>query len=353
MAEATQNQKPERGTSIKWYIGILISIVVVFIIALAVNICILNNQFKTNNKSTSNCKQVNNPLKSIGNDSTKVYKLSKEDLQKFNEHIDYLDNKVEDEVKRTQENNQYDIDRINTFLAIGIGLLAIIGGLLPIFVNFFSKEHLEKQLHEVKESTKEITSAAATAKEVADKAKENADKAKDEAEKASNSIQGIESKIDKLVKDLKPLKKDVDVVKEATKKVPYIDLLVFQNAVAKLTSTDALKLFIGVSRYTDVVAYLQNLISSIDSFDNDLFENNTDFDVKYFKNVVTELKLALRLGPIRRIPDGRSFQEKIDEVVLQLSKFEKMETKNFKTQLKTVSVKLTELKTLVEHKITA
>jgi hypothetical protein len=57
--------------------------------------------------------------------------------------------------------------------------------------------------------------------------------------------------------------------------------------------------------------------------------------------VVTELKLALRMGPIRRIPDGRSFQEKIDELVLQLNKFEKMETKDFKTQLKTVSATIT------------
>lgn len=332
----------KKQSSTNWYVWMLIILILVIIAGMAINICIMNRQFKKNEAAISKSKQINNPLKLLQADSTKTIKLKEEDLQKFNEHIDYLSDKVEVEVKRTQENSQYDIDRINTMLAIGIGILAIIGGLLPIFVNYFSKENLEKRIEEIEKSASAIQSTS-------DAAKVQSIKAKDEAEKANNSLQGIEGKIDNLGKDLEPLKKEVGNVKEATKKIPYIALLVLQNAVAKLTSSDALKLFISSHRYDVLRDYLQNLISAIGSFDDYDF-GHEHFDISYFKNVMTELKLALRLGPIRRIPDSRSFQDKIDEAVLQLDKFEKMETKDFKTQLKVVSKAITELKELVEKK---
>lgn len=350
MTAANENIKPESRTSIRWYIGILIAIVVLFIFGLTVNICIMNKQFKKNDAVFSKSKQSKNPLTNLKFDSSKIYKLSEQDLQKFNDHIDFLADKVEGEVKRTQENSQYDIDRINTMLAIGIGLLAIIGGLLPIFVNFFSKEHLEKRMTI-------FETKATTIEGIASNAKQFAESAEGKAKTASDTVSGLDTKvtkanetIDLLQKEIPKLSEGLKDVKEATKKIPYIDLLVFQNAVAKLTSTDALKLFIGANRYSDIAAYLQNLISAIDSFDDDLFENNTEFDTKYFLNVITELKLAFRMGPIRRIPDGRSFQSKIDEAILQLAKFENMEIQNYKTQLKTVSGIISELKQLVINK---
>lgn len=360
MAITTQINNDKKGTAINWYVGMILFLMLVIIIGFAINIYLMNKQYKNSETAISNSKQVNNPLKTLKVDATKTIKLREEDLQKFNDHIDYLSDKVEGEVKRTQENNQYDIDRINSFLAVGIGLLTIIGGLLPLAVNFISKEDLDKRMDNIQKDIIKIQTASGLAKDAADGAKITADEASQKAEIASSTVEGLDSKVidtDKKITVLKdeitPLKDGLKEVKEATRKIPYIDLLVFQNAVAKFTSTDALKLFLGASRYTDVATYLQNLISAIDSFDNDLFENNPDFDVKYFKNVVTELKLALRMGPIRRIPDGRSFQEKIDEVILQLFKFEEMETKDFKEQLRIVSATITELKILVEAKATS
>jgi uncharacterized protein (UPF0333 family) len=353
MAGEQPTNKTKTGSAIYWYVGMLIIFILVIVAGFYVNIDIMNKQFSKNEQAISKSHQVNNPLKSLQTDSTKIYKLKDEDLNKFNDHIDYLSDKVEGEVKRTQENNQYDIDRINTFLAIGIGLLAIIGGLLPLVINFFSRESLDKRMDTIQEEAKAIQTASNAAKLAADGANEKAKTASETVSGLDGKVKEAEESIKGIKGEITPLKDGLKEVKEATRKIPYIDLLVFQNAVAKLTSTDALKLFIGASRYTDVAAYLQNLILAIDSFDDDLFENNPDFDIKYFKNVVAELKLALRLGPIRRIPDGRSFQEKIDEVVLQLSKFEKMETKDFKAQLKTVSATIAELKTLVENKTTA
>lgn len=350
MTEKTKSQKVNHANSLKWYIVIFIGVIIIFIIGAWVNIKLLNKQFDKNEKWLSNSKQSTNPLANVRVDSTKIYALKEEDLQKFNDHIDYLTDKVEGEVKRTQENNQYDIDRVNTFLAIGIGLLAIIGGLLPIFVNFFSKEHLEKRLEDIQEQSKDISTTAAEAKGISDKALKKAELAEKEAEKATKSADNIEKTIRQLGIDLEPIQKEVENVKEATKKIPYIDLLVFQNAVAKLTSSDALKLFIGANRYIEVAAYLRNLVSAIDSFKETVFEDNPNFDVAYFVNITTELKLTLRLGPIRRIPDSRSFQEKIDEAVAQLAKFEIIELKEYQTQLKVVSGIIAELETLVINK---
>lgn len=350
MEAKPKTNSEKNGYAIYSYVITLIILMLVIISGFAINIYIMNKQFTKNRTALSNSKQVNNPLKNLKVNSKKQIRLKEEDLYRFNNHIDYLTEKVENEVKRSQENNQYDIDRINTFLAIGIGLLAIIGGLLPLVVNFFSRESLDKRMECIEDDAELIQLSSSEAKRQAITAKNEAAKATKNLGKIEEKVKSVNKGVEQLTSELEPLKKGLDAVKEATKKIPYIDLLVFQNAVAKLTSTDALKLFIGASRYTDVAAYLQNLISAIDSFDDDLFKNNTDFDAKYFKNVITELKLALRMGPIRRIPDGRSFQEKIDEVVSQLDTFETMKTKDFKTQLLTVSTTITELKNLVETK---
>jgi hypothetical protein len=315
--------------------------------------CILSNQYKTNNKIVSNSRQVTNPLNNLKGDSANVYKLGEDDMQKFNSHIEYLTDKVASEVKRTQENSQYDIDRINTFLALGIGLLAIIGGLLPIFVNYFSKENLEKRMSIFENTCEDLTKTAS-------ETKADAVKAKVEAERAIESMDGIEAKVieanksyDKLNKELLPLKEDVQKVKEAAIKIPFIDILCFQNAVAKLASTDAMKLFLGDERSKWIVGFLESLILSIKNFDNDglhSFEDYTDDNLKGFLNIISELRVALFLGPFRRIPDSRSFQPKIDKIVLILDKFGKCEKCDYKAHLKTVSELLSELKELVEGK---
>jgi len=353
MAESTEANTNKKSSAIYWYVGMIILLTIVIIVGFTINNYIINKQFINNSEAISKSKQINNPLKTLKIDSTKIYKLKEADLQKFNDHIDYLSDKVEGEVKRTQENNQYDIDRINVLLAIGIGLLTIIGGLLPLVVNFFSREHLEKRMGDIEDDAKIIQLSSKEAMKQADTAKKDAIKANESVTAIEEKVLLANQSIEKINNDIKPLHKGLDEVKDAVKKVPYIDLLVFQNAVAKLTSTDALKLFMGDERIKWIAGYLENLTSAIDSFDEvtHSFEKYTSINLKYFQNVISELKFALFLGPIRRIPDGRSFQSKIDEVVLLLSNFEKLDTKDFKTQLKKVSSVITELKTIIESKI--
>lgn len=353
MPAQTPANNVHHSNSTKWYIGILIGVIILFIIGVVINIHLLNTQFDKNNKNSSS-RQITNPLINLKTDSTKIYKLREEDLQKFNSHIEYLTDKVESEVKRTQENSQYDIDRINTFLALGIGLLAIIGGLLPIFVNYFSKENLEKRMSIFEDTCRGITDTATEAKEHANSAKEKAEKAIANIEGIDKQVNAANESYQNLITELEPLKADVKNVKKAAEKIPYIDILGFQNAVAKLTSTDAMKLFVGDERIKWIIGYLENLILAIDSFDDvsHSFETYNENNLKGFLRIISELRVALFLGPIRRIPDGKSFQSKIDEVVLHLTQFEKKDKMEYKAQLKVVSEMLTELMQLVKTKPT-
>lgn len=354
MADTVLKKQAKKSSAVNWYVWMIVILILIIIGGMAVNICIMNKQFKKNETAISTSKQVTNPLESLKPDSTKTVNLKEEDLQKFNDHIDYLSDKVETEVKRTQENSQYDIDRINTMLGIGIGILAIMGGLLPIFVNYFSKENLEKRMEEFEKESKQITLDANAAKDKSNEAKEEAEAASNKVKGLDGTIEEVKGTVNQINGELPKLHEGIDELKKAAKKVPFIDLLSFQNAVAKLTSTDAMKLFVGDERIKWIVGYLENLILAINNFDDGIhsFSEYSVENLKSFKSVISEFKVALFLGPIRRIPDGRSFQTKIDEAVTLLSKFDSLEVKDYKEQLKAVSKTISELKELVEKKLT-
>jgi len=176
-----------------------------------------------------------------------------------------LDKKVEEEVKRTQENNQYDIDRINTFLAIGIGLLTIIGGLLPLAVNFISKHDIESRVKDIEDRVKESK----------------------------------------------------ETVEEAKTKMPTVDLLILQSAIAKLTSKETLSLFLGDKQYSDISNMIQRVISAFKLFESENFQNYSEEQIIYINELLKELKLSLKYGSIRRSPStSRAIHEKIDELVI-------------------------------------
>ena len=102
MGEPNDHIKSDPLQYLKWHIGILIGVILIFIIATAIDINLHNKQFDTNTKPYSHSKQTTNPLSNLKIDSPKVYSIKSEDLQKVNDHIEYLTEKVESEVKRTQ-----------------------------------------------------------------------------------------------------------------------------------------------------------------------------------------------------------------------------------------------------------
>ncbi len=256
-------------------------------------------QYNLNKEISNKSTQIKNPLIEIKPDtSSKKFNLYEKDISKLNNHIEYLTQKLETEVDRNQRNAEFNIDRLNLFLAIGIGFLALIGGLLPLAVNFISKHDIESKLKEIE----------------------------------------------------KRAKVSEDTVKDAEKMMPVIDMLILQNAVAKITSEDAWKLFANRNKPEKIALYFENIRLALMAFNDNSrsFEEYNIGNIAYFKNTISELKGALLSGPLRNLNGKKDFQKSLDALIMELHFFEVNEPSKFKTQLKNVSTKIADLKIIIE-----
>jgi hypothetical protein len=80
-----------------------------------------------------------------------IYQLKEKDLQNFEQYINYLVKQTDIAAELYRQQTQTDIDRLNLYLTVGIGLLAFIGIILPLALNFLSKENLEEKQVEIEE----------------------------------------------------------------------------------------------------------------------------------------------------------------------------------------------------------
>lgn len=75
--------------------------------------------------------------------------LKPDEFKKMYEHINSLSDKVSEESKRTQEFISQDIERLNLYMAIGIGFIAILGVLIPVLVNILSFDDLKTKVDKI------------------------------------------------------------------------------------------------------------------------------------------------------------------------------------------------------------
>ena len=294
-------EKKQWHPSSIWLSIFLIAISVIYIFSIYKINEKSEEQYNFNKEILNKSTQIKNPLIEIKPDtSIKKFNLYEKDISKLNNHIEYLTVKLETEVDRNQRNAEFNIDRLNLFLALGIGFLALIGGLLPLAVNFISKHDIESKLKDI----------------------ENRAKVSEET------------------------------VKDAEKKMPIIDMLILQNAVAKITSEDAWKLFANRNKPEKIALYFENIRLALMAFNDNShsFEDYNIGNITYFKNTISELKGALLSGPIRNLNGKKDFQKTMDALIMELHFFEVNEHIKFKTQLKIVSIKIAELKTIIENK---
>ena len=122
------------------------------------------------------------------------YILTETQLKELNAHLDFLTKQVSIEVDRTKEEVGRDIDRLNTWVSIWIGVIGFLGIFIPIVVNIDSS----KRASEAKEESKKAKIEAGIAKEDSKNAKEEANKALTKINNAQgqiDKINGIETKI--------------------------------------------------------------------------------------------------------------------------------------------------------------
>jgi hypothetical protein len=83
------------------------------------------------------------------------YVLSEHQLDELKSHIVYLSTQVDKAVAETKEEVGKDIERVNTWVTIWIGILGFMGIFIPLIINFYNRDEVN--------ITKEIANNAKTA----------------------------------------------------------------------------------------------------------------------------------------------------------------------------------------------
>jgi len=139
-----------------WSFILSVTVIVLFVI-----------QWISLNKNITEIQNLNKQQVKSNNDVTPFYFefkktkdkqiiLNPEEFKKMYEHVNALAEKVSEESKRTQDFITQDIDRLNLYMAIGIGFIAILGVFVPILVNVLSVDDLKKKQTELDKEQKLI-----------------------------------------------------------------------------------------------------------------------------------------------------------------------------------------------------
>lgn len=260
-------------------IAVLLSVFVVSVSYFIVNWA---NKQEAITKEKSNAAL--NLLQKFDKGSDKVVRISSSDVADINRHINYL-------AERVNVETQHNIDWINTYMAIGIGLLSIFGAFLPLLVNYFSKSELEKKIAEL---SAEFVRMSATAKRVekkSSKIESDLNKSKSDFEVAVERVGSIEQKVG-------PIIEKVDLIESSTKKVPYIKALILNNAISRFTSSDSIRYYTEANRHERLADIFKSIRICLEEYEVENFGEYSNMQIRFLVSIIEDLKLGLRYSPI-------------------------------------------------------
>lgn len=242
-------------------------------------------------------------------DSSGNYKLTKSQLEDLKNHIVFLTNQVDKAVTQTKDEINKEIDRINTWVSIWIGVLSIFGTIIPLFYNYKNNEDLKK-------------------------IKEEAGEAKDKSEKAHNLIETHRedlAKVKEVSKDLATIKTDFDGFKNEveTAKVSSTEALgVANNANVKATKVEKLISTLNdVSKIKDLDAsfllYNDRPFETLKSYLTEIYTNLSNCsdlcNDPIIKDVLRQLSLRIHLLSISGFIKNPRIFELLNQFALDLS----------------------------------
>lgn len=242
-------------------------------------------------------------------DSLGNYKLTKPQLEELKNHIVFLTNQVDKAVTQTKDEINKEIDRINTWVSIWIGVLSIFGTIIPLFYNYKNNEDLKK-------------------------IKEEAGEAKDKSEKAHNLIETHSedlAKVKEVSKDLATIKTDFDGFKNEVEiaKVSSTEALgVANNANVKATKVEKLISTLNdVSKIKDLDAsfllYNDRPFETLKSYLTEIHTNLSNSSDLYndpiLKDVLRQLSLRIHLLSISGFIKNPRVFELLNQFALELS----------------------------------
>ena len=113
-------------------------------ISLSNNISDLKKNLEIDNLSFKKIKTNLIDISTLKSDSLNVA-LAKEDVEKINSNLNALTSEVYNERNRAETIIDKDIDRLNLYMALGIGFIAILGIFVPILVNILTNDDLKSK----------------------------------------------------------------------------------------------------------------------------------------------------------------------------------------------------------------
>ncbi|WP_298136366.1 hypothetical protein [Flavobacterium sp.] len=99
----------------------------------------------------------------------KIIVLNKENIEEINENLNRLAEEIYNEKNKAVTLIDKDIDRLNLYMAIGIGFLALFGIFVPLVINFLSYDDIKQNQNKIDFELTKITKEVNDLKEITDK----------------------------------------------------------------------------------------------------------------------------------------------------------------------------------------
>lgn len=207
--------------------------------------------------------------------------LSPAEFKKMYEHVNGLAEKVSEESQRTKDIINQDIDRLNLYMAIGIGFISILGIFVPILVNILSFDDLKN-----KQKIQDDKLNSFESKEVILSAKINS---LDESVKKIplaelNSAIEKSQKVDIIAQTVTKLENTINET------IPEVSVMIFQTAVIRFFYLSPI-LMSNLIREQDGTT-LASLVESIKDGLINCNRTNTNKDVN-FQTALRDFKLFI------------------------------------------------------------
>src|SRR5690606_5145259 len=160
------------------------------------------------------------------------YVLTESQLTELKNHIEFLTKQVDLEVDRTKEEVGKDIDRLNMWVTIWIGVIGFLGIFIPIIINIDTAKSAEKATEKSDEAFKKADEAVTKI----NTAQSKIDKIETKVSDAENKISDIVSKTDDAKKNTTEASEKAENALSKTKETENV--LTAMSAIGNLKDID-------------------------------------------------------------------------------------------------------------------
>lgn len=218
-------------------------------------------------------------------DNKGCYTLTKNQLDELKYHIEFLTSQIDKAITVTKDEINKEIDRINTWVTIWIGVLSIFGTIIPLFYNYKNNEELKT----IKEKASIAETKSEAAHSLINSHKEDISKVKGisaELITLNDSFLGFKEDVGQAKKDSIQALSDAKLASDKAVKIEKMVLAL--NDISKIKDIDSTFLLYNNEPLQTLIRYLQEIHSNLSS-------NSELYAESITKDVLRQLALRLHL----------------------------------------------------------